>query len=111
MYLWHFYRVRIDSVTGNIAGITDKSNHREVLESKKWGNLIQIIDDYGDSEGFLCSPKGEKEFNTWTGITSDLVDCSEIRLVENGPVRSTIQVKKKWGLARFTQRISLYPGI
>ena len=106
-----FYTVNIDSLTGNISGITDKSNHREVIDTKKYGNLIQIIDDYGDSEGFLCSPAGEKEFNTWTGNTLDLKDQSEISLVENGPVRSMIQIKRKSGLARFTQRICLYPGI
>lgn len=106
-----FYTLKIDSLTGNISGITDKSNHREVLETKKYGNLIQVIDDYGDSEGFLCSAKGEKEFNTWTGNTLDLDDQSEIRLLENGPVRSVIQIKRKSGLARFTQRICLHPGI
>ncbi len=106
-----FYTIKIDSLTGNISGITDKTNHREVLRNKKFGNIIQIIDDYGDSEGFLCSPKGEKEFNTWTGNTSDLVDQNEIRLVENGPLCSMIQIKRKWGLARFTQRIALYPAI
>jgi alpha-mannosidase len=31
--------------------------------------------------------------------------------VEQGPVRATIEVKKKFGLARFTQRIALYDGL
>ena len=106
-----FYDVTIDSLTGCLSGITDKKNKREVLENKVCGNLIQIIDDFGDSEGFLCSPEGEKEFNSWKGKTSDVLDHSEIELVENGPVRATIQIKRKFQLARFIQRITLYAGI
>ena len=106
-----YYNVRIDSLTGCLSGITDKLNNREVLDRVSVGNLIQVIDDFGDSEGFLCSPKGESEYNLWTGNTSNVNEYSEIGLIENGPVRATLQIKRKFGLARFIQRISLYPGI
>ena len=106
-----FYKLRIDSLTGCLSGVNDKKNKREVLDSSRSGNLIQIIDDFGDSEGFLCSPKGEKEFNQWTGKSSDVIDKPEIELIENGPVRATIQIKRKFLLSRFTQRINLYPAI
>jgi alpha-mannosidase len=106
-----FFDLKIDSLTGCLSGITDKKNNREVLQSNVKGNLIQIIDDFGDSEGFLCSPEGEKEVNSWKGKTSDVLDHSEIELIENGPVRATIQIKRKFQLARFIQRITLYAGI
>ena len=106
-----FFGVKIDSLTGCLAGIIDKQNNREVLDRVSIGNLIQIIDDFGDSEGFLLSPEGAREFNLWTGNTSNVRDYTEIELIENGPVRATIQIKKKFQLARFIQRVYLYPGI
>ena len=106
-----FYTLKIDSLTGCLSGITDKQNKREMLDSASNANLIQIIDDFGDSEGFLCSPKGENEYNLWTGKNSDVKDYSEIRLIENGPVRAMLQIKRKFLLTRFIQRVYLYPGI
>ncbi|HBH85891.1 MAG: hypothetical protein A2X05_02170 [Bacteroidetes bacterium GWE2_41_25] len=106
-----FFRVKIDSVTGCVSGITDKRNKREALEKGGLGNLIQVIDDFGDSEGFLLSPEGAREYNLWTGKTVNLDSYTEAELIENGPVRSMVQIKKNYNLARFIQRIYLYPGI
>lgn len=106
-----FFRLKIDSLTGCLAGITDKKNNREILDNKSSGNLIQIIDDHGDSEGFLMSPEGFGEYYKWTGKSSDLIDFSEIRVVENGPVRAILQIKRKYNLAGFIQRIIIYQGI
>ena len=103
--------LKIDSLTGCLARITDKQNNREVLDRNSLGNIIQIIEDFGDSEGFLKSPEGKFEFNRWTGNVSELFDYTEIDLIENGPVRATIQIKKEYRLARFTQWIHLYRGI
>ena len=106
-----FFRLKIDSLTGCLAGITDKKNNREVLEDKSSGNLIQIIDDHGDSEGFLMSPEGFGEYNKWTGNSSDLIDFTEMTIIENGPVRAILQIKRKYNLASFIQRIIIYQGI
>jgi alpha-mannosidase len=106
-----FFGVQIDSLTGCLAGIIDKQNNREVLDKVATGNLIQIIDDFGDSEGFLLSSEGAREYNMWTGNTSNVNDYTEIELIESGPVRAIIQIKKKFQMARFIQRIYLYTGI
>jgi len=88
-----------------------------MLDKSSMGNLIQIIDDFGDSEGFLGSPEGDFEsykdgsYVRWTGNTSNVRDYTDIELIENGPVRTTIQIKRKLQLARFIQRVHLYPGI
>lgn len=106
-----FFRIKIDSLTGCVKGIYDKQNNFEVIESGAAGNLIQIIDDPGDSEGFLMSPEGFGEFNKWTGNFTNLTDLNEIKLVENGPVRAIVQIKRNYKLARFIQRIIIYQGI
>jgi alpha-mannosidase len=105
------FSLRIDSLKGCLSGITDKQNNREILADNTLGNQIQIIDDFGDSEGFLMSPKGFGEYDKWNGQTSILNDFSEIELIENGPVRALLQIKKKFKLASFIQRISIYKGI
>ncbi len=106
-----FFRIKIDSATGCLTSVFDKKAHREVLNKTGQGNLIQIIEDFGDSEGFLMSPNGFGEFDRWTGKTWNVAEVVEIRLVESGPIRATLQIKKKFQLARFIQRIHLYPGI
>ncbi len=106
-----FFRVKIDTSTGNLSSITDKQNNLEILDSNSTGNLIQVIDDHGDSEGFLMSPEGFGEFYKWTGNSSDLINYSDLEILENGPVRATIQIKRSYHLARFIQRIYLYTGI
>lgn len=102
-----FFSVAIDSVTGCLASVVDKRNGRQVLAPGSLGNMIQIIEDFGDSEGFLISPKGFGEFNFWTGQTWSMNEKAEIRQIENGPVRLGFEIKKTFGLARFTQRIYL----
>lgn len=106
-----YFQFKIDPATGCLTSIFDKKNNREVLDRSQQGNLIQIIEDFGDSEGFLMSPKGFGEFDRWTGKTWNLDEVTEIRSIESGPVRATWQVKGKFQLARFTQRIHLYAGI
>jgi alpha-mannosidase len=106
-----YFRVRIDPASGCLQSIVDKDHNREVLAANGQGNLIQVLDDFGDSEGYMKSATGAIEHNTWTGKRWDVTAEPRITLVERGPVRSVVEVKKKFGLARFTQRITLYDMI
>jgi alpha-mannosidase len=107
-----FFKVAIDPATGCVSSIFDKRNRREALDQSHRGNLLQVIEDYGDSEGFLKSADGKIDTgHRWTGKTWNVEHDPQIRLIESGPVRAVIEVKKKWELARFTQRVILYPRI
>jgi alpha-mannosidase len=101
-----FFRVQIAPASGCLKSIFDKSNSREVLDKSAKGNLIQILEDLGDSEGFLAG-----DGKTWAGKSWDVYSNAQIELLQNGPVRALVQVKKKFELARFTQRIMLYPKL
>jgi alpha-mannosidase len=61
-----FFMVAVDPNTGNVARIFDKVNGKDVLDRSNSGNLIQVIEDFGDSEGFLRSADG-KDRTTITG--------------------------------------------
>jgi len=107
-----FFKVQIDSVSGCLKSVLDKKRGREVLDTTGRGNLIQIIEDFGNSEGHLKSPDGKLDWlHKWTGKTWDVVSHPQIKVLETGPVRGVIQIKKKHELARFTQKIVLYPGL
>ncbi len=106
-----FFKVRVDPATGCLASIFDKANRREVLAPRGQGNLIQVLEDFGDSEGFLRSRQGEPEHNVWDGRSWDVVSDPQIAWVEHGPVRTALEVKKKFGLARFTQRVALAQAV
>lgn len=60
-----FFKIRIDPVTGCLASIYDKVRQREVLAANRQGNLIQVLEDFGDSEGFLRNAQGDIEHNVW----------------------------------------------
>jgi alpha-mannosidase len=106
-----FFEVKVDPVTGALRSVFDKTANREILREGRPGNLIQVTEDFGDSEGFLMSPKGFGEYPRWSGRTWNVDEAAEVRAVESGPARATLQVKSRFGLARFVQRIHLYPGI
>ncbi len=106
-----YFRVTIDPATGCLSSLYDKTNNREMLAQPGRGNLVQVLDDPGDSEGFLFSPEGKEEHNIWDGPCADVTDAPQVRAIEVGPVRATVEVKKKCGLARFTQRITLLRGV
>ena len=106
-----FFRVSVDPATGCVAAAYDKTNQREAISPSGRGNLLQIFDDPGDSEGFLFSPDGKPEHNVWDGPCADVTESPQIRVLENGPVRATLEIRKTSGLARFTQRVSLLRGV
>lgn len=105
-----YFRVNFDA-TGCLAGIYDKQQKRQVLAPNEQGNVLHILDDFGDSEGFLKSPEGREEHNVWTGPCALADAAMSVRVLEEGPVRAVVEVKKAYGLARFTQRIMIYAGI
>jgi alpha-mannosidase len=102
-----FFKVSIDPATGCLSSIYDKAAQREVIAPGAQGNLIQIIEDLGDSEGFLKDEQGKSEHNIWDGPSWNVDADPQISPIERGPMGVTVVVKKKFGLARFTQRITL----
>jgi alpha-mannosidase len=107
-----FYRIELDPTTGCLKSVVDKRTGKEVLDRTGQGNLLQVIDDFGDSEGFLRTADGAiDDRHKWTEKTVNADRSPEIQVLERGPVRAVLQIKQKWEFARFTQKVMLYPKV
>lgn len=83
----NFLRIEVDSKTGLVASIYDKKAKREVL-AKPEGNLLQLLEDIPDSN------------ESWniglTGRIWEVRTLESIEVIENGPVRAVIRVKRSF---------------
>ncbi len=93
-----FFEIKIDKITGNIISIWDIKNSREVLSGP--GNELQFFEDI------------PAQYDAWNiGYTGKEWRSDKnpvITTVEQGAVRSTIQVVRKFNKSTFIQKISLY---
>jgi alpha-mannosidase len=95
-----FFTIKIDLKNGDITGLKDKRTGKDYVSADGRLNHLRI---------WMEAPNG---MNAWTiGETKDIIDISEvasISIIENGPVRATIEVVKKWGRSKFIQRTYIY---
>ncbi len=93
-----FFEIKLDKISGNIISIKDLRYNREVLSGP--GNELQFFEDM------------PSEYDAWnigyTGKEWRSEKNPEITIVEQGAVRSTIQVVRKYNKSTFVQKISLY---
>lgn len=116
-----FFVIRIDRDTGLVTSAFDKRSNLEIFQRP--GNLIQVFEDY-PREGRTCSnpPVDAAIFDAWEvfiyqqegGVKSiDLNRPIEVKLVEEGPVRTRVLVTYKYVQegrpdSMFGQEIMLY---
>ena len=94
-------RVTLDPTTGCITSLVNKKSSFEAIAPKSCGNQLQAFKD---------TPKDYDAWNIDYGTLDhpmpiDKVDS--IKLIENGPVRSTIRIERTWQSSHFIQDISL----
>ena len=108
-----FVRVKIDPQTGCMTSLFDKRNHQEALapaetdtggpRDRICGNLLQtFVDKPLKWDAWNIDADFEKQH--W-----DLEKADEVRLVENGPLRAVIRIKKHFQNSTFIQDVTLYP--
>jgi len=100
-----FFRVRVDRKTGCITSLFDKLSQWEAVPAGGCANELQT---------FVDKPKA---WDAWN-IDADFEDhmwhldqADEVSLVERGPMRAVIRVKKHFQNSTFVQDITLYPRI
>ncbi len=86
---------------GQISSIYDKQNEREVLQENKRANVLMTYED---------RPHNYDAWdvnNYYVEKSWEITDVSSMELVENGPVRATICVKRRYLDSSIEQYISL----
>jgi alpha-mannosidase len=100
-----FLRVTVDPKSGCITRLFNKADHRETLAPGASANLLQAFaDNPRQFDAWNIDPEYEQH-------GTDLNQAQEVRLVERGPVRAVIRVKKKFRSSTFVQDICLYAGV
>src|SRR6185437_6874295 len=99
-----FLRVDVDPQSGCITSLFDKKANREAISPGTCGNLLQAFQDK------------PKEWDAWN-IDADFenvkwnIDKAEsVQLIDNGPVRTSIRVIRKFQSSIFTQDYTLDAG-
>lgn len=110
-----FVRVKIDPQSGCITSLFDKPSRTEAMapaetdtggpKNVACGNLLQAFYDKPQKwDAWNIDADFEKQH--W-----DLDQADEVKLVENGPLRAVIRVKKHFQYSTFIQDITLYAGM
>ncbi|MGE5581139.1 MAG: alpha-mannosidase [Bacillota bacterium] len=99
-----YFRIEIDS-RGTIASFYDKVNRRQVLKPGQRGNMLQAFEDK------------PAEFDNWNidlfflEKMWEIDEAQEITVIEEGPVRGGIVIRKKFLDSTIEQKIYIYQDI
>jgi len=108
-------RLKIDGKTGCMSSLFDKRSQTEALAPAQSGS--------GGPKNFVCGNLLQtfhdlpKQWDAWN-IDADFEDqhwdldsADEVKLVENGPLRAIIRVKKHFQNSSFVQDVTMYPKV
>lgn len=98
------YRLTFDQ-NGNLSSILDKRYNKELVEQGKSVGLIVFTDC--KSEAW---PAWEILKTTLDGNKVTVNEDVDIKLIENGALRKTVKVTKKYGESEIAQYVRLYEG-
>ena len=96
-----FYTVTFDE-HGQMTGIFDKENRREVLKPGQAGNLFRVYEDkpiYYDNWDIDIF---------YTEKFWDVTDLQDFTWTENGPVRATLHIERNYSNSTLVQDIHFY---
>jgi len=97
-----YLSIKIDPATGLLKSVFDKQAGREAVDPSRGGNRIQALKDAGTS------------MPAWTthltGEVEELLDLESIRVVEAGPLRGIVKLRRRFRNSPITQQIILEAG-
>ncbi|MFC1563472.1 alpha-mannosidase [candidate division KSB1 bacterium] len=95
-----YMRVEINSESGNITSIFDKMNGREVIESGKEGNVLELFEDI------------PSQWDAWnigyTGKEWRIEDVKNISVKNNDALKVSLRIEKEFSGSRYAQNLVLY---
>ena len=98
-------RVSVDSHSGCITSLYDKKSKFEAIAAHGCGNeLVAFKDTPKDYDAWNIDSDFEQHF-------TNLDQADSVQLIEHGPLRAVIRVKRRWQQSEFVQDITLYAGL
>lgn len=99
-----YFDISLDE-NGNITSIYDKNNHREVLKANERANVLQAFEDKPHLwDAWDINVYYQEKM--W-----EVNDVEEIKVINNGPIRTTIKIIKTFLDSTITQYIHVYKDI
>jgi alpha-mannosidase len=95
--------VEIDGNTGNLKSLRMKGTEANSLREELQGNALEVWEDRPPN-----APAGEPAWNIYLGDVHNVEKADSINVLETGPVRALVRVKKSFGQSSFEQDIILY---
>jgi len=95
--------IEIDGVTGNLKSLIKKGTATNLLREENQGNALEIWEDRPRN-----APAGEPAWNIYLGEVHEVERAESVKVVETGPIRAVVRVKKAFGTSSFEQDIILY---
>jgi alpha-mannosidase len=96
------YRVELNSATGNIKRIYDKTNGKEVLAAGTEVELQRVTDTPAGMESWSV------DYDDMMSTPYVINNSPAITLLESGPIRAVYQITKSYNGSNYTQKITLY---
>jgi alpha-mannosidase len=96
-------KIEIDEKTGNLRSLRKKGNEVNFLPEDLQGNALEVWEDRPPN-----APGGEPAWNIYLGDVHKVDKAESVNVLEKGPVRAVVRVKKAFGNSSFEQDIVLY---
>lgn len=95
-----FFKVQLDAKTGHLTRVYDKRRKADVLRRGQPANVLKI---------YMEKPH---TMSAWelgpVSAVHELNAARSVEVVERGPVRVVIEVRREWNRSTFTQRVVVY---
>jgi alpha-mannosidase len=95
--------VAIDPGSGNLKSLKKKGMETNFLREDNPGAALEVWEDKPPK-----APEGEPAWNIYLGADNKLDKAESVKVVETGPIRAVVQVKKHFGASAFVENIVLY---
>jgi len=93
-------KVAVDPKTGHLVRVYDRKRRKEILQRGRPANVLRV---------YMEAPHDMSAWKLGPTTAVHTIDKAEsVRVVEAGPVRAVVEVKRRWNRSSFTQRVIVY---